>query len=556
MVTNRRNEHGFVARLILLGVLCCIAADLAAQQRYPQYPGYGYPYSQPGQQPYPYGGPQYPYGQQPAQGAQPRPSQQGYPARQPTQTWPQSPAPPYGQQPQSAGAAPTRLEVLVSERSPYVQQTVLLTIRISSSGNLSTVQTEIPATGSLIFTKLDGPIVTTRRSAGQQEIVNEYRYAVTPLQSGMTSIPSIRVHGSMAGARDGQAFDLASPASILLDVKPLSPAVQPWLPLHGLTLHSYLEGVDKLEAGQPISLIVNIAAVGATGGQLPSFEGLLNRTDFNVYRESSETEGKISSDGRYLLGQRNEVFTLVPQHGGKIQIPELRVDWWNVNTGRAESSVVPIRQVVARGEPGTDQGKITDLFPGAASLLLWAPLIGLFSVTIGFWILAWLRQKRFMQVVEEELAIVAGFAVRRFRAFLDWLSPIRRLQKVRQIFVRSLPRSFRLWFCVRVVDGEDDPEIWSYMLKFLSNKHLGIPPQLPMKELGDRLIEIHHRADPGLMQQLMQQLDESLYGDGSLDFPSWKRRFREQLRPSIFSLKRRQPGVPRQERLPRLNPGI
>ena len=411
--------------------------------------------------------------------------------------------------------------------------------------------------GSLIITKLDGPVVGSLRTNGRQEIINTFHYAVTPLTSGSITIPSIRVTGNQSGGRR-EGFDLASPASILLEVRPMSAQVQPWLPLHGLVLQSYLEGIDRLEVGQPVTLVVNISAVGATGGQLPSFEQALNKSGFHVYRERSENEGKLSTDGRYLLGKKSETFTLVPQHGGKLQIPELRIDWWNVDTGLPETSVVPIRQIVARGDPGSQDGKIADLFPGASSVLLWVPLIGLFSVTIGFWMLAWLRKKRFMMVVEEEMGILAAFGASRFRAFLAWLSPIRRLQKVRQVFVKALPRSFRLWFCVRVVDGETDPEVWSYMLKFLANKHLSIPPQLPMQELGDRLVAIHHRADTEQMRSLMLELDETLYGKEPLDFFHWKKRFRNQLRPSWLTPLRwgGRSRRARPERLPRLNPDM
>ncbi len=530
--------------------------EASAQQRYPQYPGYGYPYSYPGQQQpsYPPPGYQSRYPQQPPPGNSEQSSRSdgSYPRQQyPRQGWP---ATSYGQQPPADTAAPPQLEVSVPLQTPYQHQPVVLKLRLVSNENLEGIEVETPATGALVFTKLEGPVTGSILAAGRQQIVNDFHYVVTPLMPGPVSIPPFRVKGKQGGNRK-IGFELATPASILLDVQPSSEEVKPWLPLHGLVLQSYLEGVERLEVGQPITLIVNTSAVGATGHQLPSFESSLNDTGFLVYRERSENEGQISDDGRYLLGKRSEKFTLVPQHGGKLQIPELRIDWWNVDTHRAESSVVPIRQVVARGEPGDQDDQISDLFPGASSILLWVPLIGLFSVTIGFWVLAWLRNKRFIRVVEEEARILAKFARNRFNAFLVWLAPIRRLQKLRQLFVRSLPRSFRLWFCVQVVDGESDPEVWSYMLKFLSNKHLGIPPQLPMQELGDRLVEIHHLADEARMRSLMLELEQALYGRGLLDFPLWKKRFREQLRPSWLR-KRARSKVPPPERLPRLNPDI
>ncbi len=585
-----------VARGAWILLLCLLASQGWGQQRYPAYPGYGYPYGQPnpyqpysrpGQSANPYG----PYGaptqqapdyqqQAPQSGAPARPSyraQPGWPPqpayRQPAapsrQSGTQPTAPAYPQrnqghppasrqpayaQPKATGTAKApRLRVSVSERRPYLQQTVILTLEVISDRNLATLQPKLPGSDGLIFGRLDGPVTESRRRGDRTEIVNRYHYAVTPLRSGEITIPAIRVSGTRAGR--GGRFEVASPASILLQVRPAVKAVRPWLPLHGLILQSYLKDAERPAAGKPLTLVVDISAIGASGGQLPSFEQLLKNDDFHLYREKSEVEGRLSSDGRYLLGHRTETFTLVPQHGGKVQIPELRVDWWNVDTERAESAIVPIRQLVAAGEPGTLGGGIEALAIGAKDLLLWIPLVGLFAATLGFWILAWLRNKRFVQVVEEEIGILARFGARRLRDFLAWLAPIRRLQRLRQLFVRSLPRSFRLWFCVRVVDGEEDPEVWAYMLKFLANKHLGIPPQLPLQELGRRLSEIHRRADPAAMDALMRELDQALYGGGEIDFPDWKRRFRRQLRPGWWPRSRPESRTaPRRARLPALNP--
>ena len=186
--------------------------------------------------------------------------------------------------------------------------------------------------------------------------------------------------------------------------------------------------------------------------------------------------------------------------------------------------------------------------------MLWVPLIGVFLFTIGFWILSWLRKKAFVQVVEEEFALLGKFLRNRIRAFTTWLSPIRRLQKVRQIFVRNLPRSFRLWFCVKVVESETDPEVWTYMLKFLANKHLGISPQLPLIALGRELASVHG-SDLRQMSALMQELDGSVYGSKPIDFTNWKQRFRKQLKPHLF---RGRKATRKQtiQKLPPLNPDI
>lgn len=565
---NRFLKSGYLR--FWIGVVCCLSTAVLAQTRYPN-PGFmPYPYGQPAQQPYgqpaqqPYGQPtQQPYGQpaqqpygQPGQQPYGQPGQQPYSGQPGARQWPQTTTR-YSQTPsQNSGSKVPQIEVLISATKPYVQQTLVLTLRIISDSNLSSAQPELTRTGAFVFKKLEGPDARAQTVDGTQKIVNQYRYAVTPLQAGDMTIPLIRVKGTL-GVAGGSPFDVLSREPIRLQVQPVDPSVQPWRPLHGLLLQSFLQGAEKPEAGKPLSLVVDISAIGATGGQLPSFEKTLQGKDFHVYREKSETQGKVSSDGRYLLGNRTETFTLVPQHGGKILIPELRIGWWNVDTGQSETATSPIRQLVAKGEPGDEGGQIADLFPGASPVILWLPLIALFSLTIGIWVIAWLRHKRFMQVAEEEMSVAASFTGKQVRRFLDWLSPIRRLQKLRQLFVRSLPHSFRLWFCVRVVDGESDPEVWAYMLKFLANKHLGIPAQLPLRQLGEELADIHSRADRSVMRKLMQELDGSLYGDNPVDFGAWKKRFRTQLRPSWIPLPgRRRPASKRQPRLPRLNPGV
>ena len=504
------------------------------------------PYGQPQQnygQPQSYGQPQQPYGQPQQPYGQP-----GYPG------YGQAPAGSYGQSAPGGNRVPPEVEVEVMERHPYVQQTLVMTLRVSSPETIASIDPSLPNTPSLIFKRLgDRPSTSTRVRGGQQVVTHAFHYAVTPLKEGSVQVPAISVTGSFASGAN-RAFETAATAPVAIQVLPMDPGLHPWLPLHGLILEAYLEDDATPVAGQPLTLEVQLSAVGASGSQLPSLEKQLNTPGFRVYKEDAETEGQLSSNGKYLTGRRTERFTLVPQHGGKIQIPELSLSWWNVDLGRVETTTVPIRQIVASGS--ALPGDTDELFPGASSFLLWAPLAAVFGVTVGFWVLAWLRHKRFVQVVEEEMAIIAAFGAQRFRAFMAWLAPIRRLQRLRQLFVRSLPRAFRLWFCVRLVNNESDPEDWTYMLKFLANKHLGIPSQLPLRELGARLSAIHARSDRRVMDGLMQQLEAAMYGGGSIDFTAWKRAFRRQLRPAWWRPRRdRRPRALGPRHLPRLNPG-
>jgi hypothetical protein len=536
-ISSNRILHNLFA-IVALGLFAYGSLSVAQQAPYPYYPGYGYPYAPQRQQP------QQPKAQTPQAPAQ----QQGYaPQQYPYQQWTQPAAPGYQQAAPQTRQKPPSVETELSSYTPYIQQNLVLTLRVISEGNLGALQVKLPALDGVAIKLLDGPIASSKAKS----IVNQYHYSLTPLRSGTLIIPPLSVSGNFATA-SSQAFTIESGDPIRLEVKPANDAVRPWLPLNGLLLQAYLEDADKPEAGKPIGLVIDISAIGITGNQLPSIEPHLKSDAFRIYREETESKGRLSPDGKLLMGSRSERFTLVPQYGGKLQIPELSIPWWNVDSDRAEITTVPIKQIVTRGELGEDDNPITDLFPGASTILLWSPLVAAFAFTIGFWILAWLRKKRFVQVVEEEVAIVGTFAFSQFRDLMAWISPIRRLQKVRQIFVRNLPRSFRLWFCVKVVDGESDPEVWTYMLRFLANKHLGISPYLPLVALGEQLAAIHD-SDQRQMAQLMHELDASVYGGKPVEFDDWKKRFRQQLKPRPLQANRlkRKHSV---QKLPPLNP--
>ena len=496
----RRNLVNQVVKMLLsiasLGLLSSGQSVIAQQ---PPYPGYTYPYAPQ----------QYPYQQQ----------------------WGQPVAPKHLQPSTQTRQKQPRAEIELSSYTPYIQQNLVLTLSIISDGNLSALQVKLPTLDGVAIKLLDGPITSSKAKT----IVNKYRFSLTPLRSGTLVIPPLSIKGNFATASK-QEFTIESNDPIRMEVRPANDSVQPWLALNGMIMQAYLENTAQPEVGKPIGLVINISAIGITGSQLPSLQSQLKTDTFRIYRESTESSGKITPGGKLLMGSRSERFTLVPQHGGKLQVPELKIPWWNVDTARAEKATVPIKQIVIRGERNKDSELSNDLLPGIPNFLLWIPLIAAFGLTMGFSVLAWLRKKRFVQVVEEELVIVSTFTIKRFRDLMAWISPIRRLQKVRQIFVRNLPKSFRLWFCVSVVDGENDPEVWTYMLRFLANKHLGLAPYLPLVELGQELAAIHN-SDQHQMKQLMQELDGLVYGSESLEFDHWKKRFRKLLKPNPFKVR-------------------
>jgi hypothetical protein len=457
----------------------------------------------------------------------------------------------------TADAGPPRVEVEVSDPSPYVQQSLILTVRVVSKGNLGEATPAPPNLSTAVLRLLDGPRASARDRGGKREIVNEFRYALTPLESGRLTVPPIRVSGTHAGyaGSRGPAFAVSSADPLTVDVRPAVTGITPWLPLYHLASRAFVSTDQRAEAGKPIGFTVEVVAVGATGNQLPSVEpGLAQVEDFRVYLEGFDTEGGVTPDGRFLTGRRVERYTLVPQHGGKLHIPALRIPWFNLGLGRGEAAELPIRQIVAEGPPRSgDPAKLAaiDIVPIETKWLFWAPMFLLFPLILGYWVMVFSPPPpvRIATAADQKPSGSGALA-----AFLNRLSPWRLAEWLRPRVARALPLSARLWFCLRIVEREDDPEDWAMLLKFLSAKHLGIPAQLPLPELGEQiLVHAARKADPARVRLLMQQLDDALYGRKALDdFAGWKRSFRRETRPRLFARWRSRQA--RRSQLPSLNP--
>lgn len=544
----------------------------AAAQQQPTYQTpYQTPYQQPGYQPsYQQPGYQSPY-QQP--GYQPYQQQPGYqnPYYQQQPGWQQ---PGYGQQQPAAGSQSLRVETTISDTSVLVQENILLRLNIISDNNLKTATPQLPQSAVLAFQRLEGPTTSSRN----REIVTEFVYQVTPLRSGKIEIPIIHVTGEMDSTRYGQGanFDAVTDNPITLDVAPAKPESTPWLPVELLTLKAWLPDNTRAVAGQPITLNIEMEALGASGNQLPSLERQLKSDAFHVYRERTDTSSGLNKRGTKIQGKRLESFTLVPQYGGDLQIPELRVAWWDTKTNMAQYASVPLNRIPVSGNPkkgglfSSEEGSGFSL--GATSAAFWIPLSVAFGVIFGYWMAAWIFNRKrkdaptpaFPLLSESLKRSFAGMAPAftplrdRFQAATSCLNPITKLQRTRRRLMLMLPLSVRFWFCVRCVDEEKDPDVWGYTLRFLANKHLSMPPRAPFADIADRIVDFHPKADPVRVHQLIHDLDQSVYGHKELDFEQWKKSFKAEIRPrlglirALRKMRSQRPGV----RLPELNPAV
>lgn len=565
-------------------ILALLASSLAVAQQFPGYPPYGYPY-QPGAYP-----PQtqsdtsqnntpqrYQYQQPPQHPGMPqfRPprstpkqsnssgmsSGSSRSSRQFPQGWPQQGGMPF-QQPQQQRYSPPRVEASLSASDPFEQQSLVYTLRIISGGNLKTANPEPPRHESVVLRRQGEAVTYSRQTAGQQEMITEHQYILMPLVAGNITLPPPSASGTQTS---GAPFSITGTQPLTLQVKPAAQGVQPWLPLYNLQIQAKLINAENPSAGNPITLEVEITAAGATGAQIPSIADQLESDSYRIYPTNSISEGRITPDNSALLGRKVETFTLVPQYGGWLSIPAVHLDWWNIRYDRREVASLPTRQLRVAGpeDPRADtlEAEGLSIIPEGANLLFWIPLMGAFVIVLFGWLRVLLGSGRTpgMAQVAVTLRGLLGDLYKPVATAGMKISPRRHFHRVRTWTGRNLPVSWKLWFCLRSVDKENDPEHWGHALQILASKHLGVRSHANLHHLGKSITACHPTADQHEVTKLMTELDQAIYGATPIaSFTHWKKRFKQQIKPSLFPIRFKSCDSRDQEEglLPRLNPSI
>ncbi|MCG6942998.1 MAG: BatD family protein [Thiohalocapsa sp.] len=545
-----------------------------------QAPGYpqGAPQMQPQMQGYPQRG-QFPFQQPPQQSRYGQPGQyqpgqyqpgefppsQYQPGQyQPGQYQPAQRAPggyyaPGGTQRGGLASASPRLEVLVNERHPYVQQNVLVRLRVVSTGNLATASPELSGYEDVLFDQLEGPTTSTRGSGNSQEIVNEYILTMTPLRDGPMEIAPLRVKGTLAG---GVPFEAVAREPIQLDVLPPMATVRPWLPLRSLHIDAQLTDVEGMTRGRPATLTVELEAEGAAGDQLPSVESMLRSEDFRVYREQTIANTRLADNGRTLVGKRIEVYTLVPHSGGRLQLPEIRLNWWNVETASREASSEPIQVFKVAGKSGPfGFANSTRARAAADWQKYWLPVAGLALLLLGYWGGVWLRGRvpageraPLWPRVRHVAGVGARLAGRGLVVVGRALNPMPLLRGLGDALGSLAPRSTRVYQCAKAADSENEPAAWCLAFQRNACRRLNADAREPLPRMADRITALRPGANREQVQALMQALDRALYNRSDIDFPRWKRDFRRALRPGTGAIGSLISDRVRRARLPELNP--
>jgi hypothetical protein len=253
-----------------------------------------------------------------------------------------------------ANAPPGEADVFITSEvdyaESYVQAQVLYRIKVYRA-----VPTRQPALrdpefgGAEVLIEVAGEERSyDARLNGRTYNVVERVYAVFPQESGEVTISPARFEARVL--RDGRitgrkVFESDAQTIRVLPI-PEPPADFPdadWLPAKDLKLtDNWSRQADDLKAGEPITRVITISALGQLETQIPAIEPP-EVSGINVYPDRPELTRQIQPGG--IRGLRKDQYAIIGVDGGAVTLPALRLPWWDVEAREWRVAELPQQNI-------------------------------------------------------------------------------------------------------------------------------------------------------------------------------------------------------------------
>ena len=259
----------------------------------------------------------------------------------------------------------------VSKKEVHIQEQILVTIKLISQVNLSQAEMQpLEIKNAVLIPLSDKAKQYVSNINGKQHLILESNYALFPQESGELIIPSVIYSVVPNVERDlwndpfgrNRANILRLPTEeqrIKVKPVPAEAAGKAWLPASNVTLHeTWSASLDHLKMGEPVTRTITITAEGLTGGQIAplptnTIDGLTFYPDQPQNSDAKTTKG--------IEGTRVETTAIIPNHGGEFTLPEVSIEWWDVNSQSMKTATLPEKKINVLGDaaPTTNSAQAT-----------------------------------------------------------------------------------------------------------------------------------------------------------------------------------------------------
>jgi len=256
------------------------------------------------------------------------------------------------------------LETSLSKDQVYVQEQIIFTIKLFHSAAIRSGSLTSPEVKNAVIERLGEDISYQAEKNGTRYSVLERRFVIFPQKSGTLTIDPIRFSGQIQDKRTpprsrfddflGQSLfndpfspslknfrTKSTPQSFKIQARPDAAQGKDWLPAQNLEItENITEQTDQLEIGQPLTRTITITAKGLNSSQLPELL-LPELNNAKSYRDQKSQKNQVGKIG--ITGISQQKFALVPTAEGTLQLPEIKIPWWDVIENKQRFAILAAR---------------------------------------------------------------------------------------------------------------------------------------------------------------------------------------------------------------------
>ena len=309
-------------------------------------------------------------------------------------------------------AAPGRdsfIELSADKDELYVQEQLILTVRLFFRGNLIRGELSEPTHPHVIIESLGRQQEFSRYRDGVRYRVVERRYALFPQRPGTLKLPPVRFEGQARDPSGNLRFLRDSEELFEVPVKdvPAQFSGKTWLPATGVALEeSGLPPSLGVATGENITREIKLTAAGLPAEALPP---LPDAVPDGLRSSPEEPERQTETTPAGLTSSLNQSVALVPVEAGQMTLPAIRIPWWDTEADRERVAVIPERTltvndpnaVASTASPESNQGNADpepdagatepQISPAPDETSLWQWLALLLGILWAGTLLAWWR---------------------------------------------------------------------------------------------------------------------------------------------------------------------
>ncbi len=233
------------------------------------------------------------------------------------------------------------LRAEVEGKKFYIDQQIIYKVTLYNSKRLLDAEYQGPQVDNALII----PLGEAKRYQTIQNNVNfvveEQIYAIFPQKSGSLTIKSPKFTALIYDLNPQKVTVQDDPVTLNVLPIPKGYTTSQWLPAKQVKLsETYEDSTQKLSQGSTLTRTVTLESIGIPAQLLPNLDfGASNA--FKIYPEKGSEQNKVLQGE--LISTKQIKVTYLFNTPGKATLPELKIRWFNTQTGKEEQSTLPPR---------------------------------------------------------------------------------------------------------------------------------------------------------------------------------------------------------------------